>query len=162
MNRKTVIGILLLIFPPLAFAQVKQHNIRLEVLKHNRIGRGYIFKAEDQSTTHLTYLGSLRTKKGVRYKIINSVWIWGQSHRATNRILIYSERNKYLGNYPLTMIDDLPSFIKDNKLVFKNKRNSSDCDLQLVTYIAFDDGIPRDFFRKCKGDKGDIYTLDKD
>jgi hypothetical protein len=162
MNRRTAIGVLLLVFHSLAFAQVKQRNIRLEVLKHNRIDREYIFKAEDQSTKHLTYLGSLHTKKGVRYKVINSIWIWGQSHRATNRILIYSERNKYLGNYPLTMIDDLPSFIKDNKLVFKNKRNSSDCDPQSVTYIAFDDGIPHDFFRKCNGDKGDIYTFDKD
>src|SRR3569623_916124 len=99
MNRKTAIGILLLIFPSLAFAQVKQRNIRLEVLKHNSVGWENIFKAEDQSTTHLTYLGSLRTKKGGRYKIINSVWIWGQSHRATNRILIFNARNKYLGNY---------------------------------------------------------------
>ncbi len=73
MNRKTAIAFLLLVFPSLVFAQVKQRNIRLEVLKHNRIGREYIFKEEDQSTTHLTYLGSLRTKKGVRYKIIRGV-----------------------------------------------------------------------------------------
>lgn len=63
MNWKTAIGLLLLIFPFLAFAHVKQHNLCLEVLKHNRIGREYIFKEEDQSTTHLTYLGSLRRKR---------------------------------------------------------------------------------------------------
>jgi len=143
MNWRTAIGVLLLIIPFLAFAQLKQRNMRLEVLKHNHIGREYISKAEDQSTTYLKYLGSLRTKKGIRYKIINSVWIWGQSHRATNRILIFNERNKYLGNYRLTIIDDLPSFIKDNKL-------------------DFDNGIPHEFFRKCNGDKGDVYTFDKE
>ena len=161
MNRQTAIGVLLLIIPFLTFAQLKQRNMSLDVLKHNHIGRVYIFKAEDQSTTYLTYLGSLRTKKDVRYKIINSVWIWGQSHRATNRILIFNDHDKYLGNYPLTITDDLPSFIKDNKLVFKNKRNS-DCDHHSITYLGFDNGIPHEFFRKCNGDKGDIYVFDKE
>ena len=159
---KIAIVMLLLIFPFLAFAQINDRDKRLEVLKYNRIGKEYIFKAEDQSTTYLKYLGWLRTKKGMRYKIINSIWIWGQSHRATNRILIYNERDKYIGNYPLTTIDDLPSFIKDNKLVFKNKRNNSGCNLQSITYINFDNGIPHEFFRKCNGDKGDIYTFDKE
>jgi hypothetical protein len=159
---KTAIGMLLLIIPFLAFTQVNERNKNLGVLKYNRVGREYIFKAKDQSTTHLKYLGWLSTKKAVRYKIINSVWIWGQSHQATNRILIYNEHNKYLGNYRLTITDDLPSFIKDNKLVFKNKRNSGDCDLQSITYIDFDNRIPHEFFRKCNGNKGDIYTFDRE
>jgi hypothetical protein len=159
---KIAIVMLLLIIPFLAFAQINERNKSLEVLEYNRIGQEYIFKAKDQSTTRLKYLGWLRTKKGVRYKIINSIWIWGQSHRATNRILIYNERNKYIGNYPLTIIDDLPSFIKGNKLVFKNKSNNSVCNLQSITYITFDNGIPHEFFRKCNGDKGDVYTFDKE
>jgi len=159
---KFALGMPLLIFPFLAFAQINERDKSLEVLKYNHIGKEYIFKAEDQSTTYLKYLGWLSTKKGMRYKFINSIWIWGQSHRATNRILIYNDRDKYIGNYPITTIDNLPSFIKDNKLVFKNKRNNSGCNLQSITYINFDNGIPHEFFRKFNGDKGDIYTFDKE
>ncbi|MEZ2336997.1 hypothetical protein AB6735_15240 [Mucilaginibacter sp. RCC_168] len=162
MNYLTISGALLLIISFGTFGQVKEQNLRLQVLKSNSVGREFIFKTEDRSTTHLTYLGWLSSKKGVHFKIMNSVWLWGQAHRATSRVLIFDKNDKYLGNYPLTIIDDLPTFIKGNKLVFINKRGNNSCDPKLTTYVNFDEGIPNEFFRKCSGKSGDIYTFDKE
>src|SRR4051812_46733511 len=128
MNYLTISGALLLIISFGTFGQVKEQNLRLQVLKSNSVGHEFIFKTEDRSTTHLTYLGWLSSKKGVHFKIMNSVWLWGQAHRATSRVLIFDKNDKYLGNYPLTIIDDLPTFIKGNKLVFINKRGNNSCD----------------------------------
>lgn len=140
----------------------KEQDLRLQVLKSNRTGHEFIFKTEDRSTTHLTYLGCLTSKKGVHFKIMNSVWLWGNASRATSRILIFDKHDKYLGNYPLTLTDDLPTFIKGNKLVFINKRGNNSCDPELTTYVNFNEGIPKEFFRKCSGKGGDIYTFDKE
>lgn len=101
----------------------------------------------------------LKSDKGVKFKVMTSVWIWGMSHRATNRILIFSNANHYVGNYYLTTSDDLPSYIQGNKLVFKNI--GSDCDPSVETYIDFTKGIPKEFFRKCKGEFGDLYSFEK-
>jgi len=139
---------------------IKSDDIRLKVLRLKCVGKTYRFNTEDSTVTYLRYLGKISTAKGKTYKILTSVWIWGISHRATNRILIYTDNNKYLGNYSLIMINDLPNYIKNNKLVFNNK--GPDCDSRIVTYLDFSKGVPTQFFRKCKGDFGDIYSFSKD
>jgi hypothetical protein len=161
MNLKTTFSSILIIISLNVLGQGKEQDTRLQVLKYNRIGREFVFKTEDKSTTRLTYLGTIHSKKGVDYKIVNSILIWGQSHRATNRILVFDKTNKYLGNYPLTLTSDLPSSIQNNNLLFNNK-SGSDCDSKLITYLNFDAGIPKEFFRKCAGKSGDIYTFNKD
>ena len=141
-------------------SQINDEDIRSQVLKKNKIGHQYIFKTEDQTTTQLTYLGILRTTKGVQYKIMNSVWIWGlNGNRATSRILVFSAANQYLGNFPITVIDDLPNSIRNNSLEFTNKI-STYCDPETVTSLSFNNGIPKEFFRKCKGNGGDVYTFE--
>ena len=160
-NLKIVTAFALILISLDTFGQLKGQEIRKQVLKRNKIGRTFTFKTEGQSTTKLTYLGVLDSKKGVSYKIMNSVWLWGQSHRATNRILVFDKTDKYLGNYYLTVSSDLPSFIQNNKLVFKNV-SGSDCDPKLITYLSFNAGIPKEFFRKCAGKNGDLYTFNKD
>lgn len=158
MTRKSIIVLVLLVTFFKVLGQVNNQGIRLQVLKYNRIGGKYTFKMKDKTTTELTYLGELITKKGIRYKVMNSVWLWGQSHRATSRILIFSKSNKHIGNYPLTVIDDLPSSIRSNQLVFTNNVGS-DCDPKTITYLNFNDGIPKEIFRRCKGQSGDFYTF---
>lgn len=162
MSLKQLTLLLLIILSSKALGQTKQHNLRLAVLRKNIVGRDFVFKTEDNSTTHLKYLGVLRSKEGDIYKVMNSIWLWGQAHRATSRILIFNQNNKYLGNYYLTVTDDLPSFIKDNELVFINKAKDSDCDLKSITRINFHSGIPSKFFRKCRGDSGDFYSFDSE
>ena len=92
------------------------------------------------------------------FKIVNSSWIWGLSHRATSRILIFNSRNQYVGNYYLTIIDDLLSRLSNGKLIFKNTDKT--CDKKLTTIINLKNGMPKHFFRKCKDKSGDIYTFE--
>jgi hypothetical protein len=139
---------------------IKSDGVRLRILRLNHVGKTYKLNTEDSTLTYFRYLGKVRTAKGKAYKILTSTWIWGLSHRATNRILVYTTDNRYVGNYYLTVIGDLPDHIKNNKLVFPNK--GQDCDSQIVTYIDFSKGLPKEFFRKCKGNSGDIYTFSTD
>jgi len=99
----------------------------------------------------------IKTKKGTTYKILNSVWIWGLSHRATSRLLIYNRLNQYIGQYHVTLTSDLPHSVKNNQLIFINSED--DCDPKLITRIDLSKGIPKQFFLKCKGNMGDIYTF---
>ena len=89
---------------------------------------------------------------------MNSVWIWGMSGRATNRILIYNEKNQYLGNYYLTTSSDLPTKLKNGYLIFTN--TDKDCDVKIVTRINFMNGIPKSFYRKCNKEYGDFYNFE--
>lgn len=144
----------------LAQRTTKTDDIRLQVLRLNHIGKTYKFNTEDNTVTYLRFLGCIQTIEGKNYKILTSIWKWGLSQRATSRILVYTDKDKYIGNYYLTTTDDVPSYIKNNKLVFINK--GSTCDSKLVTYVSFDNGLPKEFFRKCKGSDGDIYTFSSD
>lgn len=141
-------------------AQGETDKVRLHVLKLGRVGKEYKFITEDSTETYLRYLGKVHTASGKTYKLMNSVYIFGLSHRASNRIIVYTDQNKYVGNYYLSTIDDLPNYIKNNKLVFRNK--GDDCDARLVTYVAFSKGLPKQFFRKCKNQYGDIYSFSKE
>lgn len=148
-------------FPLFTFSQVDDSNIRLYVLRKNTIGKEYIFgrwNAKGGTETHLKYLGSAHSKHHKTYKIINSSWIWGLSRRATNRILVFNEKNQYLGNYPVTMIVDLPTEMKNGILIFKNKDIS--CDLKISSAISLRKGLPKEFFRKCKAHSGSFYGFD--
>lgn len=143
--------------------QVADQNIRLQVLQKGIIDSTFIFGkwTEGGNTeTHLTYLGQVTTNHGQTFKIVNSIWIWGLSQRATSRILIFNGKNHYVGNYYLTIAYDLPSNLVDGKLIFKN--TGKDCDNKLTTIVNLKNGIPRQFFRKCRGTSGDIYSFSSD
>jgi hypothetical protein len=132
------------------------------VLKKGIVNKLFVFgKWTEQggTETHLKYLGEITTKDGRTFKVMNYCWFWGLSKRATSRILVYNGRNQYVGNYGLTMTYDLPDKLQDGKLIFTNKDNE-DCDRSLVTRLDLNHGLPKEFFLKCKGDHGDIYTLD--
>ena len=145
-----------------SFGQVSDSDMQQKVLRLNQVGKTSQFIHPDDSTeTYLKYLGQIKSDKGDVYKVVTSTWIWGHSHRATNRILIFDSNNKYLGSYSVTMIYDLPDKIQGNKLIFLNTDNS-DCDAKLVTKLSFSDGIPKEFFLKCKGNMGDIYSFSTD
>lgn len=143
-----------------SFGQIDDSKIRLEVLKKSVIGKEFTFgkwNEKGQTETNLTYLGSIKTKKGKVYKIMNSVWIWGMSARATNRILVFNDRNQYLGNYSVTTSNDLPTEFKNGYLIFKN--TDKDCDKKVITKVNFRNGLPKSFYRKCNNEFGDIYSF---
>ena len=142
-----------------AFGQVDPDGDRQVVLRHDTIGKTYIFdrsKNDDYDRTELTYLGKVETKDKRVFKILTSIWIWGIAPRATSRIVVYNDKNQYLGNYYVGMTYELPSKIENNALVFFNK-DVPGCDPKIVTRISFDNGLPRQFFLKCKDKSGNIY-----
>ncbi len=142
-----------------AFGQVNPNKDRQVVLRYNKVGKTYVFdrsKKDDHNRTEITYLGKLKTKKGRVLKILISRWYWGLSPRATSRIVMFNDKNQYLGNYRMTMTYDLPSKIENNALVFENK-TKEDCDPSIVTRVSFTNRLPRQFFVACKNKLGDIY-----
>ena len=139
------------------YAQLNDDSIRTLVLCRAKTGKEYVFKHSNETTTYLKYLGAIKTKKGISFKVLNSVWIWGLSHRATNRLLIYNNCNQYIGQYAVTIISDLPDFIKNDQLIFINSEDN--CDPKLITRVDLSRGLPKHFFLKCKGNTGDIYTF---
>ncbi len=147
-----------------SYGQVNDYGQRLEVLRHHTVGQQYKFYSKtDHSTTLLRYLGKVKTDNGVCYKIMTSVWLWGQSHRATSRILVYDSFNRYIGQYHVDMTYDLPNHLKANRLVFLNSnKTGSDCDLTLVTEIDLSAGLPKQIFIRCKGDEGDLYPFESE
>jgi hypothetical protein len=158
--RNVTLLLTLTIFSTIVYGQVNDGKMRLVVLKRNNRDSVYKFKNRKDSTdTYLHYLGVVISKAGVEYKIMTSCWKWGiDNHRASNCILVYNAHNCYLGLYGVTTTDDLPDKVSKNRLIFSN-HSASDCDPHISTTLSFDNGIPIKFFRKCKGDYGDIYTF---
>ena len=147
-----------------ASAQVNPNKNRQTVLRHNKVGKTYIFdcsKKDQYDSTELTYLGTMKTKNGRVFKIIISRWYWGHGPRATSRIVVFNDQNRYLGNYYVGMTYDLPCRIENNLLVFDNK-NREGCDAAIVTRLSFANGLPRQFFLECKDKMGDVYSFGDD
>lgn len=143
------------------FGQINDDTIRLHVLEKRITDSTYIFgkwSEEGKTETHLTYLGEIKTVDGRIFKIMNSYWVWGLSHRATSRILIYNERDRYLGNY-LVAENTLPFKLEGNYLFFQNT-DSKNCDKNNITKINFNKRLPKMIFIKCKDESGDCYLFE--
>ncbi|RYU92089.1 hypothetical protein EWM62_01210 [Mucilaginibacter terrigena] len=144
-----------------AAAQVNDNKIRLSVLKKGIVGHTFVFgkwTTDGNTETHLKYLGSVTTTKGKTYKLLTSIWYWGLSHRATSRILIYSASNRYIGEYNVGSVYDLPDKLTNGNLLFHNDDNPN-CDKYTSTAITLTGGLPKHIFIKCKRDEGDLYDL---
>jgi hypothetical protein len=142
-------------------AQVNPNSDRQTVLRHDKVGKLYVFdrsKKDDYDKTEITYLGKVKTKDKRVFKILISRWYWGLSPRATSRIVIFNDNNQYLGNYYVGMTYDLPTKIANNALVFDNKEREG-CDSMIVRRISFAYGLPKQFFIECKNKLGDIYSF---
>lgn len=153
--------LLLLLLPLLARAQANDGLIRQKVLQLGIVDSEFIcgkWTSNGGTETHLTYLGEINTKSGRNFKVMNSVWLWGHSRRATNRILLFDHQDRYIGEYYVTTTPDLPSHLTKGKLIFTNNKKDN-CNRRLTTIVNLNNGIPRQFFLKCNGTLGDIYTF---
>jgi hypothetical protein len=163
MNNKISISLILLYASLNLFGQVNDDSIRQVVLKNNVTDSLYVFgkwSETDGTETHLIYLGTITSPQGI-FKIMTSSWFWGQSKRATSRILIFNEKNEFLGNYYVGMTYDLPEKIENNQVVFLHS-NTDECDKHKVTRLSFESGIPDVFFLECKDGYGDMYKFAKE
>src|SRR5690348_12821568 len=96
---------ILIILPVVFFhatssAQVNPGHAFQTVLKKAKIGKEVIFnhsKRDDLDSLVLIYLGKIKTKDGRTLKILTSRWYWGFAPRATSRIVIFNDKNQYLG-----------------------------------------------------------------
>jgi hypothetical protein len=144
--------------------QLSDYEMQQQVLEKNIVDSLFVFgkwNSEGTDETHLKYLGKVLTKDGQVLKIMNSCWLWGLSKRATNRILIFKEKNQPLGNYSGLLMYELPTRLVKGKLIFTNT-DKEECDINLKTTIDFRNGIPEQIFIKCKGDYGNLYTFSHD
>ncbi len=161
MTTRLTIFILTILFTGTVKGQVNDTKIRQQVFKKKVVDSLFIFgkwTESGQTETHLKYLGEVSTTDGRVFKIMNYSWFWGLSHRATSRILIYDDKNQYIGNYSLAMTYDLPNKLENGYLVFSNTDNL-DCDKKLITRVSFTKGLPKEIFIKCKGENGDSYNF---
>lgn len=143
--------------------QVHDSSIRQVVLNNNVNDSLYVFgqwNETDGTETHLRYLGLINNNEG-KFKIMTSSWFWGQSKRATSRILVYNDKNKYMGNYYVETVNDLPEKIENNHIMFLNSQ-SDKCDEKAITRLSFENGIPKKFFLECKEGYGEIYSFNKE
>ena len=89
---------------------------------------------------------------------MTSSWFWGQSKRATSKILVFDLTNRYIGCYNVGMTYDLPEKIENSQIVFLHSK-TNDCDNKNVTRLSFENGIPHEFFVECKDGYGDVYSF---
>ncbi|RFZ94243.1 hypothetical protein D0C36_01420 [Mucilaginibacter conchicola] len=161
---KRLYTLTLLLFLSLStMAQTNDKNIRLSVLRKGIVGKTFVFgkwTKEGETQTDLTYLGEVKTDSGKVYKVMNSIWYWGSSHKATSRILIFDGNNIFKGDYYVTVVNNLPTKLVNREMIFDNK-NNFDCDISTLSKVSFRKGIPMQFFRACKGNSGDIYSFSK-
>ena len=140
--------------------QVNDQKNRQQVLEKGIVDSLFIFGKWTEhggTETHLKYLGQVTTKKSHTFKVVISTWIWGLSHRATSKILIFNDKNQYMGEYNVSTTYDLPTKLQNGNLIFKNAED--DCDKNLLTVVNLNNGLPKEFFRKCKGKFGDVYSF---
>jgi hypothetical protein len=162
MNRIYIIFFALFIVQT-SFGQINDSEKHQKVLATNITDSLFIFGEwnENEGTeTHLIYLGLIKTDKE-NYKIMTSIWFWGLSKRATSRILVFNDKNEYLGNYYVGMTYELPEKIENNQLLFLHSK-ADYCDSNTITRLSFENGIPKDFFLECKDGSGEIYSFDKE
>ena len=144
-----------------SFGQTHDQRIRLLVLRKDIVGKMFVFGKWSKTSgeeIHLTYLGKVTTRSGQILKILNSSWYWGLAHRATSRILVFDRSNRFIGDYYVTMVNDLPTSLENGKLIFHN--SSPDCDNKLFSVIDLKKGLPKKIFRLCKDSSGDTYSFE--
>jgi hypothetical protein len=144
-------------------AQTNRANAFKLVLEGDEIGKEYVFGGKTKSgfdSLILVYLGEITTEKQSTIKFLSSRWYWGLSPRATSRVIVFNQKNQYLGDYYMTMNFDLPKRIEDDALIFQGNSENS-CDRTSMTKVSFKNGIPNRFFVKCKGDAGNFYSFNQ-
>lgn len=136
-------------------------RLRQQVLEKGIVDSQFIYRGwtpEGHTKTRLKYLGQVVTKTGRTFRIMNYTLLWGLSPRATSRILVFNEKNQYLGGYYVTLISSLPDRLENGRLIFTNQ-DDPDCDATLVTKVNLTSVLPKSIFIRCKGNSGDIYTF---
>ncbi|QBZ98334.1 hypothetical protein [Flavobacterium sangjuense] len=143
----------------------KLERLELKALKANSIGKQYTYDLsglKNCNKTSIKYLGIVRTNTGKQYKILTSFFVF-KTHvdicHGTSNIKIYDIKNKFFGYYYVGYPDNLPDYLKNNKLLYST--NSADCNLRKTRVIDCSKGLPKQFFINCSKNGGDIYKFSR-
>lgn len=134
-------------------------KLEYRALRHTA-GNSYVYNLtgrKDCNKTRVNYLGTVKTRKGKRYKILTSFFVYSASAtcHGTSSIKIFDMKNRYIGEYNVGMPDGLPDILKDNKLLYI--KNSIDCNLRRTGSINLRNGLPENIFIPCSKNGGDLY-----
>jgi len=142
-------------------AQPTEQQIQT-VLKANVIDSLYIFDHTvkqqgytDYNIVKLKYLGGVNTTKGDTFKLISSIWIWGLSQRGTTRILVYNDKNQYVGNYYMSLVSNAPIKLENGMLLFVNDKGRSGSNEKTVR-VNLKHGLPNSFYLN-----GDFHSFEQ-
>lgn len=133
-------------------------------LTQNVIGKSYEYDltgTKNCNKTEIKYLGTVKTKKGKKYKILTSFFVFstsGDMCHGTSNIKIYDMKNRYIGKYYVSMPVSLPDALRDNKLIYLE--NWQECNLRKTGVINLSNGLPKFFFIPCSEKGGDIYSFE--
>lgn len=132
-------------------------------LKANVIGRSYEYDLtgiKPCNKTEIKYLGIVKTKKGKKYKILTSFFVFTTTKdmcHGTSSIKIYDMKNRYVGQYYVGMPDSLPDALRKNKLVYLE--NWPECNLRKAGVINLSNGLPKSFFIPCTEKGGNVFSF---
>ena len=171
---KTVLEISLLLFVAVflssfsktdkgALEYVKLLKLEQLALKANIIGKSYEYDLtgiKPCNKTEIKYLGIVKTKKGKKYKILTSFFVFTTSKdmcHGTSDIKIYDMNNRYVGGYYVGSPVSLPDALRKNKLIYLE--NWQECNLRKTGVINLSNGLPKSFFIPCSEKGGDIYSF---
>ena len=137
----------------------KLQKYELLALKNEKIGKAYMYDLthkKDCDKTSIKYLGIIKTKKGKKYKVLSSFFVFSAAItcHATSNIKIYDMENKFVGKYYVGMPYDLPAKITENKFIYWTK--SKECDSRNGFLMSFEKGLPKRFFLPCTKSGGDF------
>ncbi len=138
----------------------------LKALKENTIGKKYIYDFTHKKAcnkSEIKYLGIARDNNNKQFKILTSFFVFSTSEdmcHGTSCIKIYDIKNQYIGEYYVGDYENLPDYLKNNKLLYSE--NSKGCNLRKTRVIDLSKGLPKEFFIRCTKKGGDIYSFSKD
>ena len=140
---RKIFGLLCFLLITILTTNLFAQSIEMRVLKRGIVGKLFVsdsLRGDDHEQTKVRYLGTLTSDNDQVYKIMSYCWIWNRGQRATSRILVYSSKNKYLGDY-YVYIDELPIRISNNKLVFSILDHTT--HKPMIYNVDFNKGIPK-------------------
>lgn len=153
----TILFILILnnIYSQETFAyQSKRHLFNKYLIDKNITNKIKKKQFEKGFQYEVTYLGSFKTTKGLKFYIINSSYVNLKSLHNDNEIFIYNNKKEFVGYYNLATNYQLPILLKNNKLFFKLE----DCGNKILK-INFNSGIQNIIELKCDNDNVDVIEF---
>ena len=70
------------------------------------------------SEERFTLIGTVSSEDGEKFQVAFLSTIWGQAGRATNRLLVYSQKGRYLGRYSGLSSSEPPTILSESVIKF--------------------------------------------